>query len=551
MKTKKETIFTINNRADNTYIGDVVFLPEKVISNARLGQFGSWLRKQPWFVDMVSEKEIFHFKDCMEKSDPMMFARLALLYFNREVESLQYSFNPEKERGKLFWLDLLPRDVRRGVYRNYAIGGGVEPIGIVPVFPFMGFGYIVSSEGHEWGSNSMASEAMGVFKIFRLNRVKQLAFLKNSSEFEHDRSVLTPPFHHTRYWHSLDVYAISTLLAHNCNLSPREARVLRLAGLVHDALTPAGGDSTKLIDRELFDEDVQFPRLLEGSAWEEFESAWDIDRDLLIETVLGKGILGSLLNIADKSSYLSRDTIAYLGGRVSEYKDSVFYGANFNNIANLVERYPKITAIWEVVSVIKGKVVITDADRLVNLLTLRAILFKQLYYNPFSRFFEYLLGKGVTKILYESGQISYDELLANGDEWLEAKVSDYLQCPRVLTTFHSLESSRIEEMYDLASACKRASEFDNDDDTVVIVDDFVHVSNSGTKGWFVRDRREIMTLEEARPKEVEGIERMMTFLPHKRLYFFKLSDLAVPSTSRKRVKDAFIALRKQIEKSLA
>ena len=541
----KQTIFSINGGCDNTSIDDIVYFSRKWMSNARLGQFGSWLKKQAWFIEMVDRRNVRGFREMNSHNA----GQLAFIILEQEWNfPNRSSWSDGKEKPAPEWMSLLPKDVRRQLKRDYAIQGGVEPLGIVPAFPYMGFGYIVRD--FEDDGYTMASEAAQVFKLHRLHEVKQLSYLKDPVGFQDDRATFTLPFPHTRYLHSLDVLAVSTLIANNCSLTPQEKTILQLAGEVHDALTPAGGDATKLIDRELFDEDLHFPKLLQGPEWEEFQVKWKVDGELLTRTVRGEGVLGSLLNIADKTSYISRDASAFLGMSGRLLGAEKYAGAGYYTIADITEKNPHVTALWEVTKVINGKVVITDPDRLGTLLILRSFLFKELYYNPYSRFFEYLLGKGATKILYESGKITYEELMTHGDQWLENKVDEFFNVQHVLTRFHNLENARIEEVHDIRSACRRAAEFDNDLSVTVIIDDFEHVSNSASRGWLVKDKGEVKLFSKARPNLAERIDRIMKFPPIKRLYFYNLNDLAIPNDSRKRIKSAFINLRQKMEKKL-
>lgn len=557
MKHLKHTIFSLNDGSGNTSIGDIVYLPEKWMSKARLGSFGAWLKKQQWFLEILTRRN----QTSLMQLDSVYLGSLG-------ISTLSHEWMNPSDNGPMIlqgsqrepeWVQLLPKDAQRQIWKDYAIGGGIEPFAILPHFPFMGFGYIVQNEGDRGLGWSMANEAACVFNLHRLQGVKQLGFMRDPVGLENDRSLLTLPFQHTRYCHSLDAFAIATLLGENCKLTDEEKRVLSLAGLVHDARTPAGGDSTKLVDPAEFDEDIHFPEFLKGFEWEEFQAKWNIDSKLLVETVLGNGILGSLLDIADKTSYISRDAFAYLGMKVAGKKrrnsspdhiDDDVFSTGLYTINDLINRHPNITALWEVTRIIQGKVVITDPDRLTNLLRLRALLFRELYYNPFSRFYEYLLGKGVTKILYERGEITAQELLFHNDLWLERKADKFFGDSHILTKFHNLAHSRIEEFHDYTSACRRAAEFDGERDTIVIVDDFQHVSNSATKRFWVKDRGQIVKFNEARPRTAEQIDRIMTFPSIKRLYFFHSTDLGIPSGSRLEVKEAFVTLRKDLERKI-
>ncbi len=533
----RHSVFSLNKHDDNTTIGEIVYLPEGNITPEREDEIGHWLREQRWFVELADKRGL---KGIDKYPNQPVLIQIATMLLKSELE------RDEMSKVSSPWLSLIPRDLCQVVRKGYAIGGGVEPFAVMPKIPYMGFGYIVLEDA-SISENTMAKEAAHVFKLFRLHNIKQLAFLHHPVTETDPGFDIRTPFPHTRYLHSLDVLAVCTILAYNCKLPPHEARVLTLAGEVHDALTPAGGDGTKLVDRELFDEDVQFPRLLKGEKWEQFRDKWCIDGDLLTKTVLGEGVLGELLNIADKTSYIARDAHQYLDKFCFPQLKERNRTAIYQIMENLVAKNPHIAAIWEAVEVIDGKVVITDADRLADLLFLRALLFKGLYYHPHCRYMEYLVGKGVTKIMYETKRLTYEELMSHGDELIEHKVDEFFGSKYLLSSFRVLEHAKVEEYADYASACSRAASFDADNNTVVITDDFVHVSNSATKSFWVKDKGVIQKFASARPKRAAEIDALMTFPHIKRLYFYNTSSLEIDKRVLRKVKKAFIDLRRPME----
>jgi hypothetical protein len=181
----------------------------------------------------------------------------------------------------------------------------IEDPMIVPSFPYTGLGgYVVDVD-----SETLIGGAFAAFNLSRLSDIRQLAWL-TIPVLDEDRKEADyyPMRHeHTRLVHVLDVAALVTALIAKLELSSCEANTLVLAAITHDARTPAGGDTTKLIDRKFFDEDLHYAELLDGEGVPELLERFNVPRQLLVETVHGKGVLGRLLDVADKTAYLSRD----------------------------------------------------------------------------------------------------------------------------------------------------------------------------------------------------------------------------------------------------
>ena len=117
-------------------------------------------------------------------------------------------------------------------------------------------------------------------------------------------------FAHTRYLHTHDAHALAFLLARNNGLSQDDENHLRVAALTHDALTPAGGDSIKLVAPALLDEEANYPKLFERPGWESLKNEFQLSEERLQAIVRNQGTLGVLLDFADKIFHIgpvSRD----------------------------------------------------------------------------------------------------------------------------------------------------------------------------------------------------------------------------------------------------
>ena len=525
----RHSIQSMYDGAGVSIVGNVAYLSNKNLRPQDLGKLAKWLPKQRWFKKLAQSKTI----PTLNSGD-WRSGLLNLEMLHRTMNHSGSHFIPREDPFHLldtkyepYWMNALPPFARRYLRYSYAITEGTDPLAIVPKFPFMGFGYVLPDTG-------MASDAIQVFNLHRLSGIKQLSFLHDPVLKEHDRSVGALMFEHTRYCHVLDVHAVANIIATNIKLDEQSSNIVNTAGISHDALTPAGGDSVKLIDPAMFDEDAHFPELLVGDVWEEYRQRFNIDRDILVKTILGEGLLGRILDVADKSSYLARDVNAYLM-RTGAKKDA--RNTNLYTVADIVSNDPYVCALWESARLCKGSLVFGNIDRVSQFLKLRALMFRGLYYNPYSRFFEYLIGKGVVKYLYENKFVTLKELLEQQDYWIERKIDEVLGTYSMMGRFHNLENSRIEEYPDVASATRRAREFDADPSMVVIIDAFKSVTGNGVHKFLVRKNNRTCTFAEARPKDAEEIESIMTFPQMVRLYFFDMNDLQIPEHGRQKLKE--------------
>lgn len=526
----KHSIRSISDAAGVSTVGNVAYLSNRPLQPSQLGKLAKWLPKEAWVKEALGRMASSDLSNCGWRAGWLTLEGLlqSMKVKNRigytDPSSPFQNIMPESEPD---WLKLLPRDAQRYIRNSFAVTEGIDPLAIILQFPYMGFGYIIPDDG-------MAADAAQVFNLHRLNQVKQLSFLHDPVGKATDRSIASSMFEHTRYCHSMDVHAIANLVAHNIGLEGVQMNTLNTAAETHDALTPAGGDSVKLVDLQAFDEDLHYPELMVGNRWEEYQQKYQIDPALLVETIGGNGLLGRILDISDKSSYLARDTQAYLG---TKNPPKQFVDTAYSAIASIINEDPFVCAVWENTREHKGSLVFNDPDRMARFLTLRALMFRELYYNPYSRFFEYLVGKGVVKYLYTKKLVTREDLLREGDWWIERKIDETLGTQSVLRKFHNLQNARIEEHLDHAMAMKRLIEFDDDEAVIVILDDFNPSTSPSTKKFMVRSRGNVSTFHDACPDAAGEIERIMKFPKIVRLYFFIADDLEIPRGSRKKIKE--------------
>ena len=282
-----------------------------------------------------------------------------------------------------------------------------DPHVIVLQFPNTGIGgYAIQEEG-------IIADLCRVFPMWRLDHIHQLGFLQAPYYREHFmRDLLSKG---SRYLHSHDVFVIARLIGVNLRLSRILQNNLDTAALLHDIQTPAGGDSLMLVDYANLSEERNFWLIFEQADWSEVRERYSLDPQMIIEAVNGKGLLGEILDIADKLAYVARDlylTMHQIHAGASRGMHGLLM------LERLGKEFTEACSIWDSIELVDGKLVFTDVRRLVTFLKIRTLLFRELYYSPESRFGEYMMSRIFGKVLYNKGILTRDNLLKMGDEEL-------------------------------------------------------------------------------------------------------------------------------------
>ncbi|MFH0928094.1 MAG: HD domain-containing protein [bacterium] len=334
------------------------------------------------------------------------------------------------------WFDSLPRSVLRSLAYSYRIDGGRREVATICAVPFSSLHYTIFEGG-------LIDAAVQAFRLGRLLMIGQLGFLQGPVGRSCHQVVYGEIFKHNRFEHVMNVAAIATLLARNLGLTRSQTDHLVLAAATHDALTPAGGDTTKALDFEAFDEDLHYPEILVGEEWEELRRRFRIDRGLLTQTVLGRGLLGGLLDISDKIGYSGSDFVNFLrrhmeaGGMLPEHAE----------IERLLSKHPTICDVWDTVRVVGDRVVYADPDRLGRFLKARALMFKSVYYGAETRCYDFVLGSVVMRYLYSHGKLTREWLLEATDRQLLALIQQALELDDLFLYGPMLGLEQITETY--------------------------------------------------------------------------------------------------------
>ena len=275
-----------------------------------------------------------------------------------------------------------------------------------------GISYMVKSGG-------LTTEVVKAFGLGRLKNIRQLTygFWPPISENQSPKMVRTFP--HTRYDHVLDAMALMALMINNNRglFTQTEVNTGLIAALTHDLFTPAGGDAIKHVDMKGLDEDTNFGDLLSKADFNlrPLIEKCGLSVELLVKTVEGKGVLGRLLDLADKQAYCARDLAYFVEWqRQSQNKSDIIWQLAWHSV-----KQPSIAGIWDIIKVVGADVVATDAERMADFVQLRAMLWANLYVSPGTKFFEDFFAEIIWQYLYDEGKLTRHQLMQWGDSDLQ------------------------------------------------------------------------------------------------------------------------------------
>lgn len=290
-----------------------------------------------------------------------------------ELMSIAEKYKSERfDEREPAWIDDYPPNVRTYCRLVYA-QTDFDVFTVVCKLGHTGVSYLIKSDG-------LAQNACETFNLYRLSDIKQLGFLNappyNDNLVMQRQSISD----HSRFTHSLDVYAVGSLIASNLGLIGSSMNTVQTLLIAHDALSPAGGDSVKDIDPIGLDEDSNFGWLLEQrrDQFVDYAKKYHVDAEVLKTAMLGQGLFGQVLDVADKIAYVARDLMACRHHLESGVAHDQF-GAR--SLLMHMERYPYVCSIWDSVVEQYGQIAFDDPVRLAAFLKVRLLLFRELYYH--------------------------------------------------------------------------------------------------------------------------------------------------------------------------
>jgi hypothetical protein len=281
----------------------------------------------------------------------------------------------------------------------------------------LGRAYLPYHDGIFWleADENLARGVQYALDLCRLFNVRQLSLLgypvcQARRQMGHD-------FTHNRHIHTSDVYAIGLLLAHNLGVVGDDLTALRLALLIHDGFTPAGGDAMKFVDKDAFDEDARLSELLDDEAWIELCVRCGVFPELPIRICQEKdGLLAQIRDLADTLAYVSRDLHQLAGFTREKYVPAWHEDDETRRLAAVlgqIASIPNAFTLWESVRRSRDgrSIVVENHRRLETFLRARALLFRLLYYNRQARNVEYIIGIRLVQELMKDGLITVDDCI--------------------------------------------------------------------------------------------------------------------------------------------
>lgn len=373
-----------------------------------------------------------------------------------------------------------------------------DSLAIIPDIPFTGLGAMIQDDG-------FAAKLVSGFLLGRLQWIRQLGFLTIHARSA-DGQTLAFPHHyeHTRYTHSLIAYILATVVAHNAGFDEKRSRTLRAAALLHDAATPAGGDTTKLAIPGMFDEEENFAGfLLRHPRGVEVLRAYGVNPEEVIEAVHERGVTGRCLNIIDRPSYVSPDTENILSWN--------FPRGDIYAIEKIVRQYPEFCSLWEDVAIAEdGYPYLMDAAALERFLKVRLYLFRGVYWNAWARFIEFLAAKVMIEHLVRTESLTKHDLLTMEDFALERRFEEFLGGPRSLFTFGWSGIPQCEKFRTWEEAQERERMLLAERPLLSVIEPFGNGIKTGTK-IRTQIRGKVMPFQDAFPKAARALERRAHF----------------------------------------
>ena len=372
--------------------------------------------------------------------------------------------------------------------------------------------FLPYSDLNQWiPEGTVYENVINSFPVLRLQDIRALSFLSyQGPQVSNDYFV---EFFHTRLDHSL-VVALTTERILRQNVIPQEKiNIGILAALIHDIGTPALGDATKTIDREALDEEENWAESMGDNAIKLLDD-YGTNQSEIDSIIKNIGVLGQVLDIADRITYVMKDTYAVIGpvGKHNTYVNLYF---NTGDLIGILDRFPKIGNIFQDVGVDQrnGHVFFNNPDRLEEFLLLRALLHQKLYLHPISQGRDMFIGK-LLEPLYS--RTDPDKLtpfhlrIMNDQDLLRAIGNEYFPSKDIESYFPDLVNwyPQYERFDSEEQAEKRRQELSQDENIAVIGIKESFGFDSATSYKVLDPRGKIVEFREYNPIAARNIEAM-------------------------------------------
>lgn len=360
------------------------------------------------------------------------------------------------------------------------------------------------------------------FKNFPLARLCGIRKLSNLSHIgPNSEKTVFLQFDHETLDHSVTVAVLSEEILRKNGFPEEKIIIGIIARLLHDIATPAFGDAAKKLDPQALNEEKFWWETL-GEQGQDFTSKkLGISRETPDKIIKNEGILGQVLDISDRITYVMNDLAAVIEP-IKSYEPEL--GPYVLSLRHLAALDPKIGDIYKEVGVDerKDKVFFNDPQRLNRFLLIRANLYKYLYVNPISQGRDLLVAKLLSPLYSrdEKSPLNPNKLRSITDSELIIQemakklpklFGDVMSYPEIYyTLFNTLINwyPKYEKFDDFSEANKKALELSKKKSIVVLGVNECPGFDSGTTYDVTTPKGEIIPFKNFMPNEALEIEQI-------------------------------------------
>ncbi len=232
--------------------------------------------------------------------------------------------------------------------------------------------------------------------LSRLGQIKALSFLSYIGPDPILQHFLDYP--HDRLDHSLVVSMVGEEILKRHGIVGKKLDAAIIPFQLHDVATPALGDATKQLDPVNLNEETHWQECV-GENFDSILEKYGTNREEVDAIIRNEGIMGQVLDIADRITYTMKDTYQIVG----RYEKEDSFNSYTAQIMHIISRFPDIGNIYKQGGVDEKnqRVFFTDPEYLKSFLTLRALMHQNLYLHPVSQGRD-LLVKRLMEDMYSS-----------------------------------------------------------------------------------------------------------------------------------------------------
>lgn len=244
------------------------------------------------------------------------------------------------------------------------------------------------------------------FPLWRLTRISSLVeFAPVGKDPVHNAYF---GFTHHRFYHTMSVARVMEHILRQNDYPYDVVELGIFAALLHDIATPALGDATVSLDPPNLHEELHWQDVIDEKGWSCLASR-GIGRDTLDEIIKNRGLLGQVLDVADRITYVAQDAYRLM---MFSHPQSGLDDPYFRIFHSLVLADPKFGNLYKDVKIDKKfkKVFFTNQEKLKMFLFLRAKLTEKVYRHPFNQARDILIARMI-KPFYSADITEDDDLL--------------------------------------------------------------------------------------------------------------------------------------------